>query len=101
MASIHCPLMEVSQHVVGDSRASRLLDEFFDACFACVPAPSWAPVQAAPERSAERITGALCALNAWLRSRNPGAEGLAPPADMSLEEWAEEIALQFLTNSPC
>ena len=101
MGSSHWPLMEISRRVKDDPQANRLLDAFLDACFASVPPPSWAPMQLAPEGGAERIAGALCALNAWLRSQDPGAEGLSPPAETPLEDWAEEITLQFLTNSPC
>ena len=101
MGSMHWPLMEISRRVKDDSQANRLLDEFFEACFASVPQPSWTPLQITPAGGAERIAGALDALNAWLRSQDPGAEGLSPPAATSLEDWAEDITLQFLTNSPC
>jgi hypothetical protein len=101
MGSSQWPLMEISRRVKDDPQANRLLEEFFDACFASVPAPSWAPLQTTPEGGAERIAGTLGALNAWLRSRDPDAEELLPPVETPLEDWAEEIALQFLTNSPC
>ena len=101
MANQVWPIMEVSRRVQGDPLANRLLEDFFDACFACVPPPRWAPQPVPAEPDAARIAGTLCALNAWLRSQHPASEGLLPPAEMPLEEWAEEIALQFLSNSPC
>ena len=101
MSSQVWPLMEICQLVKDNPQANRLLDDFFDACFASVPSPSWAPLQIAPEKDAARIAGTLGALNAWLRRQYPDAEGLSPSAGMPLEEWAEEIALQFLSNSPC
>lgn len=101
MGSMHWPLMEISRRVKDDPQASQLLDEFFDACLASVPSPAWTPRQITPDGGAERITSALDALNAWLRHQNPGVEGLSPPAAAPLEEWAEEIVLQLLSNSPC
>lgn len=103
MGSRHWPLMEMSRRVKDDPHANALLDEFFDACFTTVQPFSWAAVQTetAPERGDERIARALEALNAWLRDRDPEAEPLTPPAEMALDDWAEEIALQLLTNAPC
>lgn len=105
MGSRHWPLMEMSRRVKDDPQANAMLDEFFDACFTSVQPFSWAPAQTATatatERGDERIARALEALNAWLRDRDPGAEPLTPPAEMPLDDWAEEIALQLLTNTPC
>ena len=101
MGSSRWPIIEISRRVKDDPHANRLLDEFFDACFANVSAPFSAPLQNTHKGGEERIGGALAALNAWLRSRDADAEVLLPPAEMPLEDWAEELALQFLTNSPC
>lgn len=101
MVSSHWPLMEMSRRVKDDPQANALLDEFFDACFASVQPFSWAPVQTASERGEDRIAQALDALNGWLRDHAPEARPLTPPAEMSLDDWAEEIAMQLLTNAPC
>ena len=101
MGSCHWPLMEMSRRVKDDPQANALLDEFFDACFSSVQPFSWAPVQTATEQGEERIAQALEALNAWLREHAPEAKPLSPPAEMPLDDWAEEIALQLLTNTPC
>ena len=101
MSSHRWPLMEISRRVQDDPHAHRLLDDFFDACFASVPPPSWALLQGEPGSDSARLAGTLSALNAWLRSQDPENDGLLPPAGMLLEEWAEEIALQYLSNSPC
>jgi len=101
MGSGYWPLMEISRRVKNDPQANALLDEFFDACFSRVQPFSWAPSQTATEREDERIAQALEALNAWLREQEPETEPLTPPAEMALGDWAEEIALQLLTNTPC
>jgi len=101
MGSRYWPLMEMSRRVKDDPHANALFDEFLDACFAGIQPFSWAPVQTAPERGDERISQALEALNAWLREQEPEAKPLTPPAEMALDDWAEEIALQLLTNTPC
>ncbi|TRO81203.1 hypothetical protein [Trichloromonas acetexigens] len=101
MGSCHWPLMEMSRLVKDDPQANALLDEFFDACFSSVQPFSWTPSQTATERGDKRIAQALEALNAWLRDHAPETEPLTPPAEMPLDDWAEEIALQLLTNTPC
>lgn len=101
MGSRHWPLMEMSRRVKDDPHANALLDEFFDACFTNIQPFALAAVQTdtATEGGDEPIARALEALNAWLRDQE--AEPLTPPARMALSDWAEEIVMQLLTNTPC
>jgi len=104
MGSKYWQLMEVSRLVKDDPLANLLLEAFLDACFDCVQPPDWAPViprEHHTRAQAERIAAALEALNAHLRRRALLPNGIVPPADVELDEWAEEIAMQLLTNSPC
>ncbi|MDY0267754.1 hypothetical protein [Trichloromonas sp.] len=101
MGCKHWPLMEMARRVKDDPHGNALLDEFFDACFASIQPFSWASPQRAAEPNEERIARALEALNVWLRDHAPGAEPLAPPAKMALDDWAEDIAFQLLSNNPC
>lgn len=100
MASRHQSLMEVSRLIKDDLQAQQLLDNFLDACFDSVPPPAWA-VATHWERTTnhtERIATALDALNAHLKQHILLSEGILPPSHLNLNDWAEEITMNVLTN---
>ncbi len=101
MGSKNWHLMEISRRIKDDPEAGLLLDRFLDACLDSVPPPDWAPIQAGtldPQANNERISAAFDQLNRYLKRHGIVAEGIKPPFDTGLNEWAEDITMQILTN---
>lgn len=96
--------MEISLRIKDDPEAGLLLDQFLDVCFDCVPLPDWAPaptpvVTFNAQANAVRISAALAQLNAYLKEHSILMEEIHPPRDIGLNDWAEAITMQVLTNS--
>ncbi|WP_432822796.1 hypothetical protein [Trichloromonas sp.] len=94
-------LMEISRRIKNDPEAGLLLDRFLNACFDSVPPPDWAPVKAdtpEPQENSERLSTTLNQLNLYLKTHALLPEGIQPPCDIELDEWAENITMQILTN---
>ncbi|MEJ2202229.1 MAG: hypothetical protein P8X63_14605 [Desulfuromonadaceae bacterium] len=104
MASANCQWMEINRLIKDDPQANVLLENFFDACFDCVPPPEWAPVSNDGRGSANPVhtmASTLQQLNAYLeRFHRTIPNRIHPPEGVSLQHWAEDITLQILANGP-
>lgn len=101
MGSKNWQLMEISLRIKDDPEASLLLEQFLNACFDSVPPPDWAPTTAVtlnPQANADRISTALDRLNAYLKDHAILPKGIHPPGNIRLNDWAEDITMQILTN---
>jgi len=101
MGSKTWQLMDIELRIKDDPEAGLLLDQLLDACFEIAPLPNWAPAESAmleTQTNTDRISSALKRLNTYLKEHGILQEGIQPPANIALSDWAEDITMQILTN---
>jgi len=96
-------LMEVSRLIKDDPKGRLLLDDFLEACFDSVQFPEFQPITDLRPQTpdpVEQLSVTLHALNTHLTQQALLPEGIMPPSHLELNEWAEDITMNILTNRP-
>ena len=96
-------LMEVSRLIKDDPKGRSLLDDFLEACFDSVQFPEFKPtIDPKPPTTdpMEQLATTLQALNTHLTRQALLPGGIMPPSHLELNEWAEDITMNILTNRP-
>ncbi len=94
-------LMEVSRLIKDDAQGQLLLDDFLEACFDSTQLPGLPPITDLKTQTPDpvkHLSSALQALNTHLTEHALLPGGIMPPAHLDLDEWAEDITMNILTN---